>query len=65
MSTSAPRSNTMGDNPAFAKVNAVNIPAGPNPTTIGLFFKEIFLRRGGWVGVEEKVFSLFSLTSSE
>ena len=38
-STSPPRSKIIGLSPARAKIKAVNIPAGPNPTTTGLYFK--------------------------
>ena len=36
LSTSPPRSRTRGRRPAFASVNAANIPAGPKPATTGL-----------------------------
>ena len=38
LSTSSPRSITSGLYPFSANSNAANIPAGPNPTTTGLFF---------------------------
>ena len=35
LSTSIPRSNTIGLNPSLASINAANNPAGPIPTTTG------------------------------
>ncbi|KJR45280.1 hypothetical protein UF75_4312 [Desulfosporosinus sp. I2] len=38
LSTSSPRSSRMGLAPAWARIKAANIPAGPQPTTTGRSF---------------------------